>query len=132
MPILETLKNEAFPIAAVRVWQGARMCFDSNANVVTIQAAGNANLTPCGIAAETVDNSAGSSGGAYCLVELDHEIVGQWLDNATGGAAVTALFTDAYGLDDHTVTNSSSGNSKAGRVLKLDPIKGVLVESYTL
>jgi hypothetical protein len=34
--------------------------------------------------------------------------------------------------DDHTVTLSNSGTSKAGRVWGVDAVKGVLVESYTL
>jgi hypothetical protein len=51
-----------------------------------------------------------------------------WWDNASGGAAVTGLFSLCYMLDDHTVTNASSGNSVAGRVWAIDTTKGVLVQ----
>lgn len=126
-PILETLKNEALPIAAVQVWQGARIYLDTTNNVATIGNATSTTLIPVGIAAESVNNSGGTSGGIYCLVELDREVACQWLDNATGGAAVTALYANAYVLDDHSV--QATGNSSAGRVWKLDPQKGVLVQS---
>jgi hypothetical protein len=126
------MKNIPLPLAAgAKATQGGMACIDVSAGSAKPGAAGNANLVRVGVWAETVDNSGGGTT-APALAELDHEIVGLWFDNATGGAAVSALFADCYMLDDHTVTSTSSGNSKAGRVWAIDAVKGVLVESFTL
>lgn len=128
-----TIKSAQFPLGAgLKAYQGGRAYADSSANCVKPGVSGNANLNPIGIFPQTVDNSAGT-GTLLCQVDLDKEILIQWLDNATGSNAVTLasnLFQDVYCLDDHTVTTSSSGNSKAGRVWAVDSVKGVGVQSY--
>lgn len=127
----KTLGTVSLPLGAgLKAFQGGIACADTSAAVVKPGASGNANLLKIGEFAESVDNSAGT-GTAQVNVRLDHELDGRWYDNATGGNAVTAsnLFADCYILDDHTVTTSSSGNSKAGRVWGVDTIKGVLVVS---
>ena len=134
MPIETRLNTVALPLAAsATAWQGGMACADTSAGTVKPGAASNANLLRIGLFAESIDNSA-STATTQILVKLDHEVVVQWFDNATGGNAVTSsnLFADVYILDDHTVTTSSSGNSKAGRVWAVDSVKGVAVETYTL
>lgn len=128
-----TIKSTMFPLGAgLKAYSGARCYADTAANCVKPGVAGNANLQPIGIFAATVDNTAGT-GTQLVQVDLDKEILVQWLDNATGSNAVTLasnLFDDVYCLDDHTVTTSSSGNSKAGRVWDVDALKGVAVQAY--
>ncbi len=119
--------NISLPLAAsTKAWNDGVACMDTAAYVVKPGAAGNANLVPIGEFFGSVDNSAASTT-SQVLVTLPKELSCDWYDNASGGAAVVNLFTTAYILDDHTVTNSSSGNSAAGRVFQLDPIKGVLI-----
>ena len=120
--------------ASTKFYQGGMACADTSAGVVKNGASGNANLVRIGKFTQTVDNS-GSTATTRVTVELEHEIVATWYDNATGANAValTDLFSDVYILDDHTVTKASSGNSKAGRVWDYDAGANlVLVESYTL
>jgi len=128
------IKTIALPLAAgQKVFQGGIACADTSTSTVKKGASGNANLLRLGEFAESMDNSAGGSS-VNVLVSLDKEIVTRSYDNDTGGNAVTTsnLFTDVYILDDHTVTTSSSGNSKAGRVWAVDSTNGVAVEMYTL
>ena len=125
-----TLKNIHLPLATNQTaWQGGRAAIDTSTGTVKACASGNTNLVPIGDFTEslTTTSAAGTIG-----VALDHEIVCRWWDNVTGGNAVTTLFTTCYMLDDHTVTNSASGNAAAGRVWALDATKGVLVENTGL
>lgn len=127
-----TIKSTMLPLGSgLKAYAGARAYADTVAATVKPGVSGNANLQPIGIFDQTVDNTAGT-GTQLVQVTLDKEITVQWLDNATGGNAVAAsnLFQDVYCLDDHTVTTSSSGNSKAGRVWALDNLRGVAVQAY--
>jgi hypothetical protein len=129
-----TLSTVSLPLAAsTAVYQGGMACYDTSAHVVTKGAAANANLVPIGYFNENVDNSA-STATTFATVNLFHEITVSYWDNATGGNAVSAsnLFTQVYILDDHTVTTSSSGNSKAGRVWGVDSANGVAIEAEGL
>lgn len=132
MPRETRFKNKAFPLAAVKVFQGGIACIDTSSGNIT-KGAASTTLLKIGEFAESVDNSGGSAGALSVLVSLDREIVARWYDNDTG-TAVTAsdVGQDCYILDDHTVTFSATGNSKAGRVWAVDSVKGVLVEAYTL
>lgn len=134
MSRVTTLSTVSLPGAAsTKFYQGGMACADTSTGTVKNGAASNANLLRIGKFVETVDNS-GSTATCQVTVELEHEVVATWYDNATGANAVAAanLFSDVYILDDHTVTTASSGNSKAGRVWAVDSNFGVLVESYTL
>ena len=131
MPIKAKLDGAvALPFASgagQKAYQGGVACMDTGAYTIKPGASGNASLIPIGEFAQSYDNSAGT-GTIYVLVELAKEVPVDWYENASAGAAVVNLFTTCYLLDDHTVTNSSSGNSEAGRVWKLDTTKGVLVQ----
>ncbi len=134
MGIELVLNTVSLPLAgSVKAWQGGMACIDVSANLVYPGVAGNANLVRVGNFEESVDNSA-STATTFVLVNLDHEVVCQWYDNATGGAAVTAadLFASAYILDDHTVTITAGSNSVAGRIWAVDSVKGVAVETTNL
>jgi hypothetical protein len=126
-------KNKAFPLdASTKVFQGGIACGDTSTGNVTKGQAGT-SLIKIGEFVESVDNSAGGAGALSALVSLDREIVARWYDNDTGTPVTAAeVFSDCYVLDDHTVTGSSTGNSKAGRVWAVDSVKGVLVEAFSL
>ena len=125
-----TFKNGSMVLAAsVKATKGGVCVIDSAATgSVKPMVAGVTTLTRIGLFTEDNDNSANEST-SRVMVTLDREIVGQWLDNATGGAAVVAsdLYGSCYMLDDHTVQHTSSGNSKAGTPFDLDAIDGVAV-----
>lgn len=132
MPIELRLKVVALPLAAALVaHEGGMACIDTSAGSVKPGVAGNANLVRVGDFQESVDNSAGTAT-TPVMVNLDREVVCKWFDNATGAAAVVALFSTAYIADDHTVTVTSSGNSASGRVWAIDSVKGVAVETTNL
>ena len=136
MAVEYRIKTIALPLAfgaGMKAWIGGIAAADTSSATVKPGASGNANLLKIGEFQQNLDNSAAAAN-AQVLVSLDKEVVARWYDNATGGSAVTAsnLFQDVYILDDHTVTTSSGGNSKAGRVWAVDSVKGVAVESYTL
>jgi hypothetical protein len=122
-------------VAGGKATQGGMACLDTTAAIAKSGASGNANLIRVGVWAESVDNTAGGSA-TNVMCDLDHEIWGQWFDNATGGAAIGAsqlYTTSAYILDDHTIGTTSSGNSSAGRVWEISPdgLK-VFVEEYRI
>ncbi|SRR5216684_1629859 len=127
-------KHIPLPLAAGQtVYQGGIACGDTSTGTVKKGASGSTTLLRIGEFDENLDNSVPTTT-TNVLVNLDHEIVIRWYDNATGANAVAAstLFNDVYILDDHTVTTASSGNSKAGRVWMVDSTNGVGVEMYTL
>lgn len=130
-PGYTTLKNVPLPIASgTKVFLGGIACLDTSAHLATNAAAGNANLIPVGEWLENTDNTAGPST-IYAMCNLTNEVTIRWYDSDTGGNAVTSgnLYSNVYLLDDHTVTTSSSGNSIAGRVWAVDPVKGVGVRT---
>jgi hypothetical protein len=130
MALSFTIKDASLVLAAsVKATKGGVACVDTSANAIKPMASGNANLVPVGMFLEDNDNSASGST-SRVLVSLNSEVQGQWLDNATGGAAVTAsqLYDNCYGLDDHTVTSTSGSNSVAGIVWDTDVLKGVAVQ----
>lgn len=131
MGITTTWKNIPLPLDAGEVaYLGGIACIDTSAGVCVPGQSGT-SLVKVGEFLETLDNS-DSTVTNFVMVSLDHEIVTRWYDNATGGAAVTDLFSSCYILDDHTVTSTSGGNSVCGRVWALDPVKGVCVEALSL
>ncbi len=130
--VVVRFKSVPLPLAAaLTAYTGGMACIDIVAGSCKPGVAANANLVRVGSFAESIDNSAGT-GTAAVMVKLDKELVGQWYENATGAAAVVTLFTNAYILDDHTVTVTSGSNSIAGRVWAIDTVKGVLVETTNL
>ena len=123
--------------AGMKVFRGSRVCVDTSTHFLAPFVSGNANLIPVGTAQADVDNTSGT-GTVYVLVLLDHEVVLNWYDSVTGAGAVsttvggTSLFQTVYGSDDHTVTTTSSGNSRAGRVWDCTSTNGVAVENIDL
>ncbi len=131
-PIQKNLSG-AIPLpqaASTEVFQGGAACIDIVTGTVKKMAAGNANLVRIGNFFESNNNTTTAT--QQVMVQLDHEVVCQWYNNATGAAAVVTLFTNCYGLDDQTVTVTSGTNSIAGRVWAIDTVKGVLVETTNL
>lgn len=126
--VVETVyKNIPLPLAAsTAVYEGGIACLDTSAHVCTKGAAANANLIYVGQFLQDYDNS-GSTATAFVMVSLNTEVTIRWYDSVTGGNAVTSanLFSTVYIFDDHTLTTSSSGNSSAGRLWAVDPVKGV-------
>ncbi len=129
IPLETKFKHIPLPLAGSLVaYSGGMACIDVVAGTCIPGIATNANQVRVGNFEETLDNSA-STAVANVMVKLDKERVGQWYDNATGGAAVVTLFTNCYIADDHTVTATAGSSSVAGRVWAIDSVKGVLVET---
>jgi hypothetical protein len=125
-----TFKNCSVILAAsVKATKGGVACIDTSAGVWKPMVSGNANLVRLGLWTETNDNT-GSTATTRVMVSLDQEIYGQWLQNATGGSAVTTanLYKAVYAVDDHTVGNAAiGGGSSMGTAFDLDAILGVAV-----
>lgn len=126
----ETIKYKFFPLAAgVKAVEGCAAVMDPATSTIKPQEAGTAGFLPLGQFTQTVDNSAGGSS-VPCEVMLYDEIKIYYYANAAGGAAITALFSEAYMLDNQTVTNTSNSgaNAVAGRVMDINPTKGIGVK----
>jgi hypothetical protein len=122
-----TFKSLPLPLdhgAGMIAYKNAMACVDMSTHTIKPGAAGNTNLVRIGVFDDAYDNSSGSAT-VQVLVNLDQELCGRWFDNATGGAAVTELFTEATIIDNNTVGSTGDGN--AGVVWMLDAVKGVLV-----
>lgn len=117
--------------ANMKAYKGAAACFDSTAAGNVVQGKASTTLTRIGVFAETVDNTGGPAGALLVNVELDREVYGQWFAN-DGSVTAAAIGTDVYMADDHTVSTTATGSSKAGRVWAVDSQLGVAVEAYTL
>lgn len=105
-------------------YQGGRACLNTSDGKCYPAQAGT-TFVAVGFFKENAD---ASSGDVACLVTLDTELDACWMRNDAGSPAGSAnVGSECYLLDDQTVTMSSGGNSKAGRVLKVDATKGVLV-----
>lgn len=109
-------------------YQGGRACLNTADGKCYPAASGVATLVSIGFFKDNVD---ATSGDKAVLVELDTEVDAAWMRNDTLGspAGSADVGSECYLLDDQTVTMSSSGNSKAGRVLRVDSTKGVLVQA---
>lgn len=127
-----SIKKIRLPMGAnFKAWKGGIVCFDSANPGYVYKGKASTTLTRIGVFAETVDNTGGSAGALLVNVELDKEIWCQFFANDSSVTSA-ALGTDVYIADDHTVTTTSSGNSKAGRCWAVDSQLGVAVEQYTL
>lgn len=81
-------------------------------------------LLPIGVFAESLTGD----GTTEVNVRLSQELKANWWDNDSGTAvASTDVGNNCYAVDGHTVSMDSTGRSIAGRVLKVDATKGVLV-----
>jgi hypothetical protein len=126
VPEYEITDKPALPLAAnTATVQGTEACWDSAAGNIKPGVSGNATLTPIGW---FLESTSASSAVQNVVVQLDRPIKIRYWANDTV-SAVTALFSQAYILDNQTVTANASGNSVAGRVWKIDTIKGIGVVS---
>ena len=122
-------KKIRLPIGAnMKAWKGGAACFDSAAAGNVVQGKLSTTLTRIGVFAETVDNTGGAAGALLVNVELDKEVQGQWFAN-DGTVTKAAIGTDVYIADDHTVSTTATGASKAGRCWAVDSQLGVAVET---
>lgn len=105
--------------------QGKLACLDTSTGKVT-KGGVSTTLIPIGWFAETLTGD----GTKKISVRLFREVCAAWWDNGGGTPAVaTDVGSECYINDDTTVTMTSAGRSKAGRILAVDASKGVLVES---
>lgn len=108
---------------AVVAEQGKLACLDTTTGKVT-KGAVSTTLIPIGWFAEGLTGD----GTKKISVRLFQEIQAAWWDNGGPTAAVAAdVGNECYVHDDTTVTMTSTGRSKAGRLLAVDSAKGALV-----
>lgn len=126
MQRFDTWKNVPLVLAAgATVFTNGMACFDT-ANQVVAKGSVSTTLVRCGEFLQSLDNSASGST-AIVMVNLDKEVLVRWYDNDTVAPVTLALLytTNVFIKDDHTVTATSSGHSSAGRLLFIDPVKGI-------
>lgn len=115
--------NSAPVKGATKIWKGSQVALDANG--LAAPASSATNLVPYGRAKETYDNSAGADSAITCETEFG---VFKW-DNASAGDAVdeTMVGRDVFMVDDHTVTKTATGRSRAGTCVGIDTDGGILV-----
>jgi hypothetical protein len=103
--------------AGQKAFAGGIACLDSANPGGVYRATGVATLTPIGWFTEDVDNTAGSAS-VPIGVAFARELHLSYWDSVTGAGAVTSsdLGTNAYILDDHTITKTAGTNSHSGRI----------------
>jgi hypothetical protein len=105
-------------------YQGARACLNTSDGKCYPAAVGT-TFVPVGFFESTVD---AASGDTAAKVRLDAELSAYWFANDTVSPVGSAnVGGTCYLLDDQTVTADSTGASKAGMVLQVDSVQGVLV-----
>jgi hypothetical protein len=109
-----------------QVWKGGTACLDTSTGLVA-KAFASTTLIPIGTFADDQNTAAGGT----VTVKLFKELHCVWRVNDAAGNPVVAanIGSLCYLLDDQTVTNTDATNtlSVAGRALKIDTIRGVLV-----
>ena len=121
-------KKLLLPMGAnFKAFQGGIACFDSSAPGYVVQGQASTTLMRIGVFAETIDNTGGAAGALKVNVELDREVCGHFFAQ-DGTITEASIGTDAYVLDDRTVTATAAGRSVAGRVwMFMDPGSVALV-----
>jgi hypothetical protein len=106
-----------------QVWKGGTACLDASTGLVA-KAFASTTLIPIGTFADDQNTSAGGT----VTVKLFKELRCIWRVN-DGTVVAGTIGNLCYLVDDQTVANSDATNtlSVAGRVLKIDSIRGVLV-----
>ena len=106
-----------------QVYKGGTACLDTSTGLVA-KAFASTTLIPIGTFADDQNTPAGGS----VTVKLFKELRGIWRAN-DGTVVAGTVGSLCYLLDDQTVSNSDATNtlSVAGRVLKIDTVRGVLV-----
>lgn len=112
-----------------QVYQGGLACFDTSTGLVA-KGFASTTLVPIGTFVEDQLTAAGGT----VAVNLFRELTAVWFANSAGGEAVlqAQAGSDCYVVDDQTVEKDSATStlSVAGRVWKIDSVKGVLVETH--
>lgn len=109
------------PVAAGTVIQEATMVA-LNASGYAVPASKSEGLTVVGCATKYVDNALGVNGAEKATVKR-----GAFIWNNDGSIQETDIMKDAYVDDECTVTITSDGSSKAGKILAVDA-DGITVE----
>jgi hypothetical protein len=109
-----------------KAWKHARIGIDLSTGKLEPMHA-ESDLLDIGVADETVD---ATSADKDLNVNLEREVIAQWMANGTAGDAVasTDVGKICYALDDQTVSILPIGKSIAGRVWAVSSTRGVLVE----
>lgn len=107
-------------------FENAMACIDTATGLV-VPGESRAGLVPIGTFNDSTDAAGANVPG--CRVRFPKERWCEWWQN-DAVSPVTSLhhFRNCYILDDQTVTSDGTNRSVAGRVIAVDPFKGVLVE----
>jgi hypothetical protein len=114
-------KNISIPVAANTViTEGTMVAI--NADGFAVMASKKTGQTVAGCATRIVDNTSGENGDVSVPVRR-----GTFVWNNDGTIEETDILKDAYVSDGQTVTITSEGSSRAGKILAVDT-DGVTVE----
>lgn len=112
------------PVAAsAKFYRGAAVTFDiSDVSACPAGTGTDTDQFPVGFALNAPDNSSGAKGDKKVHVDVQPGVdCCVFLNDAGGGALTSAnLLSIVYWLDDQTVTSTSTNNSKAGRLWRID------------
>lgn len=110
--------------------QGHIACLDTSTGLIT-KGQASTTLIPIGVFVTSPFPSVTGDGTATVEVQLFSELSLYWFDNdsAPNNVQTANIGSEVYLKDDVTVTTSSAGNSKAGRVFAIDSALGVLIQA---
>lgn len=112
---IEDMESERFPMAAVKIWKGAIVALNTSGYVTN--GADTASFRTIGIAAETLDNSAGAAGDKSIVVEWNH-----WELLDSTAVAATDEGAEATISDNNVVTTAATTTNdiNVGEIMKYD------------
>ena len=124
-PLTHFIREFSAPMIAAGVaYRGSCMSWDaSDFSAAPAGTGTDTDTFPLGLSQQNVDNSAGAKGAKNVIVDLFQPVECVALANDPGAGALTMAahgLTIVYFLDDATVTATSTNNSKAGRLWKID------------
>ena len=123
MGISERLGGQLMEIpvkAATLIEAGVMVALGADGYAVTATKAAGLKVAGCSLT--RADNRTGANGAEKVLVKR-----GTFVLESDGKAKVTDILKDAYIVDGKTVTTTSDGSSKAGKILGVEA-DGVVVE----
>ena len=110
---IEDMESEKYPMTNVKIWKGAIVAL--NTSGYATNGADTASFVTLGIAAETVDNAAGSAGDKSINVEWGHwELMDSTGVDATNEGAAAVI------SDNNVVTDAAAGTNdiRVGEIVK--------------
>jgi hypothetical protein len=122
-------------LAGAKIYAGTLVAIDP-ANGFARAATAAAGIKIVGVAAYTIDNTAGANGDKSIVVYNSNTANGTrefpFINNPADALAIKDFGATCYALDDQTVTATASGKSAAGTVVGFTPDLSLVYVRFAL